>query len=371
MTVYLVGAGPGDPGLLTRRGEELLRRADVVVYDRLASPALLDLAPAAAERVDVGKAPGRAAMTQEQINEVLVDARRGRQSGRAAEGRRSVRVRARRRGGRGVHAARCPFEVVPGITSAIAAPAYAGIPVTHRGVSTSVTIVTGHEDPTKGTHRHRLGRARRAGGTLVVLMGAGHVAEIAGSADRRRPRRRHAGRRGAVGYAARAAHDARHARHDRRAGRRGAERDRHRRRRRARPLVVRAAAVVRAAHRRHACARAGERAACAARGARRGGDRAARRSRSSRSTSSCPTSPRTRGSCSRRPTASTPSSTAGSHRPGSTRARSAARASPRSVPGPRARSRGAASAPTSCPSASSRSRCSTRSPIPAAGARGC
>src|SRR6185436_10215052 len=73
MTVYLVGAGPGDPGLLTRRGEELLRRADVVVYDRLASSVLLDLAPSHAERVDVGKAPGRAAMEQEQINALLVE----------------------------------------------------------------------------------------------------------------------------------------------------------------------------------------------------------------------------------------------------------------------------------------------------------
>ena len=151
MTVYLVGAGPGDPGLLTRRGEELLRGADVVVYDRLASPALLDLAPAAAERVDVGKAPGRAAMNQEQINDVLVTHGR--------EGKVVVRLKGGDpfvfgRGGEEAEAciaAQVPFEVVPGVTSAIAAPAYAGIPVTHRGVSTSVTIVTGHEDPAKGT----------------------------------------------------------------------------------------------------------------------------------------------------------------------------------------------------------------------------
>ena len=179
MTVYLVGAGPGDPGLLTRRGEELLRGADVVVYDRLASPVLLDLAPAAAERVDVGKAPGRAAMNQEQINDVLVT--------RGREGKAVVRLKGGDpfvfgRGGEEAEAciaAHVPFEVVPGITSAIAAPAYAGIPVTHRGVSTSVTIVTGHEDPAKGTLDTDWEALARVGGTLVILMGAGRVADIA------------------------------------------------------------------------------------------------------------------------------------------------------------------------------------------------
>src|SRR5262245_45119988 len=135
MTVYLVGAGPGDPGLLTRRGEELLRAADVVVYGRLASADLLQLAPAGAELIDVGKAPGRAAMTQDEINAVLVD--------RGRRGERVVRLKGGDpfvfgRGGEEAEsciAAGVPFEVVPGITSAIAAPAYAGIPVTHRGVS--------------------------------------------------------------------------------------------------------------------------------------------------------------------------------------------------------------------------------------------
>ena len=179
MTVYLVGAGPGDPGLLTRRGEELLRVADVVVYDRLASPALLRLASAAAELVDVGKAPGRAAMTQEQINDLLV--------ARGREGKHVVRLKGGDpfvfgRGGEEAEAcvaASVAFEVVPGITSAIAAPAYAGIPVTHRGVSTSVTIVTGHEDPTKDTTGTDWEALARAGGTLVILMGAGRIADIA------------------------------------------------------------------------------------------------------------------------------------------------------------------------------------------------
>ncbi len=149
MTVYLVGAGPGDPGLLTRRGEALLRVADVVVYDRLASAAVLQLAGPDAELVDVGKAPGRAALDQAEINALLV--------ARARAGHVVVRLKGGDpfvfgRGGEEAEAciaAGVPFEVVPGVTSAIAAPAYAGIPVTHRGVSTHFTVVTGHEDPTK------------------------------------------------------------------------------------------------------------------------------------------------------------------------------------------------------------------------------
>jgi uroporphyrinogen III methyltransferase/synthase len=179
VTVYLVGAGPGDPGLLTRRGEELLRRADVVVFDRLASRALLDLAPAGCELVDAGKAPGGVALTQEQINEVLV--------ARGRAGLAVVRLKGGDpfvfgRGGEEAEACRdagVAFEVVPGVTSAIAAPAYAGIPVTHRGVATNVTIVTGHEDPTKPGRHTDWEALARAGGTLVVLMGAGNATEIA------------------------------------------------------------------------------------------------------------------------------------------------------------------------------------------------
>jgi len=179
MTVYLVGAGPGDPGLLTRRGEELLRAADVVVYDRLAPRALLDLARPDAELVDVGKAPGDAVMTQEEINALLV--------AHGAAGRAVVRLKGGDpfvfgRGGEEAEAclaAGLPFEVVPGVTSAIAALAYAGIPVTHRRVSTSFTVVTGHEDPAKGGSDTRWDALAQAGGTLVVLMGAGRIAEIA------------------------------------------------------------------------------------------------------------------------------------------------------------------------------------------------
>ena len=178
MTVALVGAGPGDPGLLTRRGAELLAEAEVVVYDRLASPRLLDLAPASAVRIDVGKAPGRAAMSQDDINATLVE--------HGLAGRRVVRLKGGDpfvfgRGGEEAEAlieAGVAFEVVPGITSAIAAAAYAGIPVTHRGVSTHFTVVTGHEDPTKGTTDTDWDALGRAGGTIVVLMGAGNLAGI-------------------------------------------------------------------------------------------------------------------------------------------------------------------------------------------------
>jgi uroporphyrinogen III methyltransferase/synthase len=179
MTVYLVGAGPGDPGLLTVRGAELLAAADCVVYDRLAAASLLELAPAGAELISVGKAPGRVEMDQEQINATLVD--------RGADGRTVVRLKGGDpfvfgRGGEeaeALAAAGITFEVVPGITSAIAAAAYGGIPVTHRGLSTHVTIVTGHEDPAKGRTDVDWGALARAGGTLVILMGVGHIVDIA------------------------------------------------------------------------------------------------------------------------------------------------------------------------------------------------
>lgn len=177
MTVYLVGAGPGDPGLLTVRADSLLRRAEVVVHDRLAEPSLLALAPAGAELIDVGKSPGSPA-DQSEINRLLVE----RGSGAAVV----VRLKGGDpfvfgRGGEealALAAAGVDFEVVPGITSAVAAPAYAGVPVTHRGMSTSFTVVTGHS-------RFELDRETNwealavAGGTIVVLMGVAHRAMIA------------------------------------------------------------------------------------------------------------------------------------------------------------------------------------------------
>ncbi|MBX3314415.1 MAG: uroporphyrinogen-III C-methyltransferase [Actinobacteria bacterium] len=179
MTVYLVGAGPGDPGLLTRRGAELLARADVVIHDRLSAAELLDLAPDGAERIDVGKAPGRHRLSQDEINQLLVE-----------RGRSGVEV-VRLKGGdpfvfaRGseeaasLDAAGVPYEVVPGITSALAVPAYGGIPVTQRFSSTSFTVVTGHEDPASGDGTVDWDAVANTGGTLVILMGVGRWEAIA------------------------------------------------------------------------------------------------------------------------------------------------------------------------------------------------
>ena len=179
MTVFLVGSGPGDPGLITVRGLDLLRRAEVLVLDRLAGPELPLEAPAGCLVIDAGKAPGRVAMTQDEINTCLVE------HGRA--GRFVVRLKG---GdpfvfGRGseeaeaLHAAGVPYEVVPGVSSAIAAPSAAGVPVTHRGLATHVTIVTGHEDPAKPETQTDWASLARAGGTLVLLMGVGRLAGIA------------------------------------------------------------------------------------------------------------------------------------------------------------------------------------------------
>ncbi len=180
MTVHLVGAGPGDPGLLTVRALEVLRRADVVVYDRLSQESLLELAPASAERIDVGKAPGHVRLPQDAINALLVE--------RGLGGETVVRLKGGdpfvfARGGEeaaALAAAGVPFEVVPGITSAIAVPAYAGIPVTLRHSSTSVTIVTGHEEPGAGDDGSVDWQAvARVGGTIVILMGVARIGRIA------------------------------------------------------------------------------------------------------------------------------------------------------------------------------------------------
>jgi uroporphyrinogen III methyltransferase / synthase len=190
VTVYLVGAGPGDPGLITRKGAEILARADVVVYDRLIDHSLLSLAPRGALFVDAGKRPvgatdapqvgaGSGAARQDDINALLV-----------AHGRAGATVVRLKGGdpflfGRGgeeaeaLSSAGVPWEVVPGVSSAIAVPAVAGIPVTQRGLSTSVTVVTGQvEDETRpgGVDWESLARAN---GTLVILMGMATRGEIA------------------------------------------------------------------------------------------------------------------------------------------------------------------------------------------------
>ena len=165
-----MGAGPGDPALATLKAVECLRQAEVVIYDYLASERLLDFAPPEAERIYVGKKAGDHAMGQEQINSLLVE-----------KGRHSLVVRLKGgdpfifgRGGEEALALReagVRFEVVPGVTSAIAVPAYAGIPLTHRGLAVSVAFVTGHEMPGKETSDIQWDRLATGVGTLVFLMG--------------------------------------------------------------------------------------------------------------------------------------------------------------------------------------------------------
>jgi len=175
--VYLVGAGPGDPGLITVKGLEVLRQAQVVVYDQLASPALLKEAPAAAEIIYVGKKAGAHALPQEGINQLLVD--------KARAGLNVVRLKGGDpyvfgRGGEealALTAAGFPFEVVPGVSAAVAVPAYAGIPVTHRGLASLVTFITGHEDPTKEASAIAWDVLAKTQGTLVFLMGVKNLAD--------------------------------------------------------------------------------------------------------------------------------------------------------------------------------------------------
>jgi uroporphyrinogen III methyltransferase/synthase len=175
--VYLVGAGPGDPGLVTVKATKLLASADVIVYDQLASPDLLKNARPGADILYVGKKAGAHTLPQGGINQLLVD--------KAKAGFTVVRLKGGDpfvfgRGGEeaeALAAAGVPFEVVPGVTSAIAVPAYAGIPVTHRDYTTLVTFITGHEDPTKETSTIPWDNLGQNPGTLVFLMGVKNLAE--------------------------------------------------------------------------------------------------------------------------------------------------------------------------------------------------
>jgi len=176
--VYLVGAGPGDPDLITVRGLDAIRQADVVVYDRLVSTRLLGEAHAGAELIYAGKATGRQALTQDGINRLLVQlARDGRTVCRLKGGDPFVFGR----GGEeaeALAAAGVAFTVVPGVTSAVAVPAAAGIPVTYRGTARSFTVITGHvADGSAGVDWEA---AARLGGTLVILMAVANLAEITG-----------------------------------------------------------------------------------------------------------------------------------------------------------------------------------------------
>lgn len=177
--VYLVGAGPGDPGLLTLRGKECLEQADVVLYDYLANPTLLAHARDEAERVYVGRRGKGKYPEQEAINRLLIE--------RASAGSVVVRLKGGDpfvfgRGGEEAEAlasAKIEFEIVPGVTAAVAAPAYAGIPVTHRTLASTLTIVTGHEDPEKPSTALDWSRLATSQGTVVFLMGMKNLSTIA------------------------------------------------------------------------------------------------------------------------------------------------------------------------------------------------
>jgi uroporphyrinogen III methyltransferase/synthase len=183
-TVYLIGAGPGDPGLFTVKGVRCLHAADVVVYDALANRRLLQHARPEAERIYVGKSAGRHTLRQEEINALLVEqARAGKAVARLKGGDPFIFGR----GGEEAEAlvaAGIRFEVVPGVTSAIAAPAYAGIPLTHRDFTSTVAFVTGHEDPTKADSDIAWDKIATGAGTLVFFMGVGRLPEIVGQLTR-------------------------------------------------------------------------------------------------------------------------------------------------------------------------------------------
>ena len=176
--VYLVGAGPGDPDLMTRKGLRLLGEADVVIYDRLIPPELLWEARPDAELIDAGKQPTKHRLSQESINRIIVD--------RAMKGKSVLRLKG---GdplvfGRGseealvCHKYGINFEIVPGISSAHAVPAYAGIPLTHRHLSSCFTVITGHEDPQKPESSIDYQALANIGGTIVILMGVKRLTPI-------------------------------------------------------------------------------------------------------------------------------------------------------------------------------------------------
>jgi uroporphyrinogen III methyltransferase/synthase len=178
---YLVGAGPGDLGLVTLRAKELIERADVLVYDALSSPELLQWAKAGCEKIHVGKRAKDHTLPQDEINALIV--------AKTKEGKSVVRLKGGDpmifgRGGEEaaeLAAAGVPFEIVPGISSTIAGPAYAGIPVTHRDHNTQLTIFTGHEDPTKGFSSVDYAQLAKAPGTKVFVMGVARLREISAS----------------------------------------------------------------------------------------------------------------------------------------------------------------------------------------------
>ncbi len=215
--VFLVGAGPGDPGLLTARALELIARADTILYDRLIPVEALEGARADAELLFVGKQGGGESVPQEQTEALMVE--------RARAGKVVVRLKGGDpfvfgRGGEEaltLRAAGIPFEVVPGITAGVAATAYAGIPVTHRGLASAVALITGPRGPRQGGDGPRLAGARGLPGDTRLLHGRAPAPPHRRLPDRRRTARLGARGDRRTGHAAPPAHRHRHTRHDRRA----------------------------------------------------------------------------------------------------------------------------------------------------------
>lgn len=176
--VYIVGAGPGDPELLCIKAYKIIERADVIIYDRLVSDAIIQLIPKKTDKIFVGKKPCSHHHQQNHINKVLIkEARNGKTVVRLKGGdpflfgRGGEEALMLRRAG-------IEFEIIPGISSALAVPTYAGIPLTHRGYSSSLTIITGHEDPTKSRNFINWGKIGNITGTIVVLMGINRLKKI-------------------------------------------------------------------------------------------------------------------------------------------------------------------------------------------------
>src|SRR5947199_43839 len=178
-TVYLVGAGPGDAGLLTLRGAELLSRAEVVVYDALVNPELLRLAPKSAEIIYGGKRARQHTIPQHELNQLLI--------AKARAGKTVVRLKGGDpyvfgRGGEEAEQladAGVAFEVVPGVSSFVAVPNYAGVPLTHRGFASKLTLITGHEDPAKESSSIDWAQVAKTPGTKVIMMGTDRIGQIA------------------------------------------------------------------------------------------------------------------------------------------------------------------------------------------------
>lgn len=175
---YLIGAGPGDPGLFTLKGRACLEKADVVIYDYLCNPALLGFAPDAAERIYVGKKAGTHTLSQDEITTLLVEKTKAKKTVVRLKGGDPFLFGRGGEEAEALAAAKCRFEIVPGVSSALAGPAYAGIPVTHRAHNTTLTIFTGHEDPTKAESSLDYAAIAGAPGTKVMLMGVERLASI-------------------------------------------------------------------------------------------------------------------------------------------------------------------------------------------------